>query len=61
MDGGGTPGRLAGIAAVARTDVDRDGTDEVIAKAQCVISDGERYQVFALRPDGAGATPPWAW
>lgn len=54
MVGGGISEWLAGIAAVARTDVDRDGTDEIIAKAQCIISDGDRYQVFALRPDGTG-------
>jgi hypothetical protein len=45
---------IASIAATARVDVDGDGSEEVIAKAQCMTADGEDYQVFALKPGGAG-------
>ena len=51
---------IASIAAVARVDVDHDGTDEFIAKAQCMTADGEYYQVFALRPDGKGGYATFA-
>ena len=54
MRDGGESYWIASIAAVARADVDRDGTEEFIAKAQCMASDGENYRVYALRPDGQG-------
>jgi hypothetical protein len=50
----------AHIAAVAPTDVDGDGTEEFIAKAQCMFADGENYKVFALRPDGPGGYAAFA-
>ena len=54
MADGGTSPWIASIAATARVDLDGDGSEEVIAKAQCMTADGEDYQVFALKPGGAG-------
>ena len=45
------------ISATARADVNGDGADEIIARAECSVSDGTTYQVFALRPDVQGG---WA-
>jgi hypothetical protein len=60
MAGGGTSIFVATIGAAARVDVDRDGTEEIIAKAQCMDGDGEDWKIFALRPDRKGGFAAFA-
>ena len=45
---------FAHVTATARTDVDRDGVEEVIVRADCSVSDDTQNQIIALRPDGNG-------
>ena len=47
---GSTEVWCASIVATARADVERDGTDEFIVKAECAWK--AALNVFALRPDG---------
>jgi hypothetical protein len=52
--GGGTASWSARILATVRADVDHDGTDEVIVKADCTVGNDRAQWVVALRPFGDG-------